>query len=48
MFSARDKDALNAQRKPTISQIERNDIDVYEDIVGLEIFQKFIEKIENE
>jgi rSAM/selenodomain-associated transferase 1 len=27
---------------------ERNDIDVYEDIVGLEIFQKFIEKIENE
>ena len=27
---------------------ERNDIDIYEDIVGLDIFQKFIEKAKNE
>lgn len=33
---------LSGQRVCTLK--ERNDIDVYEDIVGLEIFQKFIEK----
>jgi hypothetical protein len=34
---------LSGQRVCTLK--ERNDIDVYEDIVGLDVFQKFIEKV---